>query len=334
MTDAPAIIPKADNRTAIMEEMEKRKDRLAQLLPSHIKPEVALELVQSALSNTPGLVECTKVSIWNALAKASTLGLQLNGTLQEAWLLPYNGKAKIPVLDEDGKPMMRGNDVCMREVAIKEAHLRIGYKGWLKLARNTGNVLHLSADVVYRAEVEAGIIKISRAPPDVTHTVDLLNDRDALPIADIVGAYFLVVFKDGGKSVTWVPRSKLDAISELSQAGWGNSKKFPTRWQGMARKTAILQAFNRREIPISTEVVTALVHEEKVEEIKEAEFVEVGPKQIEAPVVTDTAEEFRSKPHVPEEDEPPKEPPTELTAEQAAEEDALQRQAETQEQTW
>lgn len=299
----PAVISQQDSYDAIVAMLNERADRLRALLPPHVPYDMAVQLIQTALTENPDLLLCTKSSIWSACCAASTLGLQLNGPLQEAWLVAYNRRLK----DDNG-----------RWHTIKEAKFQTGYKGWIRLARNTGGVKEVVADVVYKEEVEKGLVEITRAPPDVRHRLDLTLDRDSLPEESVVGAYAFFSFTNGGQAAVWVPRTKLDLIEKLSKAGWRNTDKFPTRRRGMQRKTAILQAFHGREVPISENVAVALGHEKELDglDVADAEVRDV-PKP-EAPQVTGPQE------FTPHEKDTPAEP-ADVSLEEAQRQDAEER---------
>ncbi len=268
MSDLPQIINEKVNFDAIKAMVFDEKAReLQNILPTHVPLERAQQNLLNAMNSTPKLRVCSPISIWNSLTKSCSLGLELNGPLGEAYMIPYS----------------------------QTAQLIIGYKGWIQLCRNTGMLMEIVADVVYRSEVESGLCEITRAPPDVRHALDLLGDRESQPDTEIVGAYAMFAFKDGGRSVSWVPRSTLDARAQATPQNpsgrWANTKEFPDRWRGMARKTAILQAFHRREVPVSHVIANAL---EQEEEVRQADWQEVQRPTPPVPTITGP-EEFTSR---------------------------------------
>jgi recombination protein RecT len=111
--------------------LEKYKGQIAVALPRHLTPERMIRIALTAVSQTPKLQECNPYTICGAIVQASILGLEPNSTLGEAFLVPYwNKKAN------NGK----GGYDCQ---------LQIGYKGHVKLARNSGEIAMVDAQPVY-----------------------------------------------------------------------------------------------------------------------------------------------------------------------------------------
>ena len=86
--------------------------KLYEGLPKHLSPDRMTSLVLGCLRKNPKLLECTQVSLFSSIAQASTLGLEMDGTLGQAYLVPYGS----------------------------ECTLVVGYKGLLSLMRRSGEI--------------------------------------------------------------------------------------------------------------------------------------------------------------------------------------------------
>ncbi len=102
--------------------LEQMKPQLQAALPKHITPERLVRVALSAIQNTPKLLECDRNSLFRAVLTSAQLGLEPDGILGQAYLIPFAGKVQfIP-----------------------------GYKGLIDLARRSGEVLNIIAKEVYK----------------------------------------------------------------------------------------------------------------------------------------------------------------------------------------
>jgi recombination protein RecT len=107
--------------------LDKSREQIARALPRHLTADRMIRLAQTAYSKTPDLQECDLISIVGCVIQASQLGLEIDGTLGHAYLVPFwNNKAR-----------------------RKEAQLIVGYKGYIALALRSGKVHAFGAQVIY-----------------------------------------------------------------------------------------------------------------------------------------------------------------------------------------
>ena len=72
-----------------------RKDSFSQAIPANtVNVDRFIQSAMLAITNPnmPNLKVCSKDSIFRALKEAAAYGLELNGTLGQAYLIPYNEK--------------------------------------------------------------------------------------------------------------------------------------------------------------------------------------------------------------------------------------------------
>jgi hypothetical protein len=106
--------------------LQRFRPQVAKLLPHGMSVERFCAVVQSCYDRTPSLAECTWGSIRQAIQAAAELGLELGGVSGEAYLVPYNNKREIEV---NGRKTT---------VWVVEAQFIAGYKGYLRLAQESG----------------------------------------------------------------------------------------------------------------------------------------------------------------------------------------------------
>ena len=98
-----------------------------------------LKMFAIAGSRTPKLLQCTPLSMLDAMVRCAELGL-MPSTLGTAYLIPYENR--------------KNNTV--------ECQLIIGYRGLVELARRSGQIARIEAHIVYKQDeftVEFGLIR-------------------------------------------------------------------------------------------------------------------------------------------------------------------------------
>jgi recombination protein RecT len=124
----PAAAAQQGGGLATLQDLLMRhKDQIAMALPKHMTPERMIRVAMSAYGTTPGLAKCTPISVAACVVQSSILGLEPSSVLGESYLVPFwNGKTK-----------------------QKECQLIPGYMGLLKLARQSGEVSMIDAQIVF-----------------------------------------------------------------------------------------------------------------------------------------------------------------------------------------
>lgn len=110
------------NLTTLKDLLTRYREQIAMALPRHLTPERMIRVALTAVSRSQKLQECNPATVAGCVVQASILGLEPDGVLGEAYLVPfYNRKAN-------------GNK------GGTECQLIPGYQGLLKLVRNTGEL--------------------------------------------------------------------------------------------------------------------------------------------------------------------------------------------------
>jgi len=149
-------LPAVNRVQTIRDLLAKSKGQIAAALPRHLTPDRMLRIAMTSIQSNYRLMECDPKSLVAAVMEASQLGLEPDGVLGRAYLIPYKVKGQY------------------------KAQLQIGYRGFLDLARRSGQVINAVVRLkdggydfewMWRREIDA-IRRSSKAAGDgpwVTH---------------------------------------------------------------------------------------------------------------------------------------------------------------------
>jgi len=209
MVETKAVTKPNDIRSLILSEGAKKQFALA--LPKHLTPDRFVRVALTAINKTPKLLQCNKESLLTCLLDCSQLGLEPDG--RKAHLIPYGDKAT----------------------------LIIDYKGLVELARRSGEIADIHADIV----CENDDFKYSFGTNGTLIHKPNLKDRGE-PIA----AYSYVSLKDGSSSYEVMNRDEVEAIHKRSKAA--SNGPWVTDWAEMAKKTVFRR--HSKWLPVSSEL--------------------------------------------------------------------------------
>jgi recombination protein RecT len=208
-------------------------------MPKHVNADRFERNLVNALMQNPDLMQCDPRLIFREISKAAALGLYLDPQLGEAYLIVgWNGKRK-----------------------AKEPQLRIGYRGLIKLGRQSGEITQIYAHEVHENDVFKASLGDDKK---LVHEPDIFGER-----GPIVGYYAVVKYKDGDTDFEPLTIAQAHAIRDRSD-GWrafkdGKIKSTPwgTDEVEMSKKTAIRRLVKR--IPQSPELADAIKIEDAAE---------------------------------------------------------------------
>ena len=202
------------------------KQQLATVAAKHMRPERMMRIMANALRTTPQLAECEPLTLLGAMMTSASLGLEPNTPLAHAYLIPFKNRRK----------------------NITEIQFIIGWKGMIALARRSGAVVNIHADVVYEGDYfsyEYG------SNQHLTHRPEGKRENPSY-------AYCHAKLIDGEAFIV-LPWSVIEETRDNSQ-GYKTAIKYgkqDTPWiahlHSMAKKTAVRRLFD--ELPISIEEV-------------------------------------------------------------------------------
>lgn len=228
--------------------IEKQKPQIARALPAHMDPERFTRIVLTEIKRTPKLASCTPASLLGAMMLSAQLGLE-PGPLGHAYFVPY------------------GNEV----------QFILGYKGYIDLARRSGNIESIIAREVCEGDhfvYEYGL-------------AEKCEHRPALTGRGKPYAYYAIArYRDGGQTFLVMSRDDIEKRRQRSKAK--NNGPWQTDYDAMAKKTVIraMASF----LPLSIEAQRATANDGQVAHFdghaSDGDFIDVEPIDDELPETT------------------------------------------------
>jgi len=216
------------NDSSLVSLLKKMAPEIKKCLPAHISPERLARIALTQVRTNPKLALCSENSFLACLMQAAQLGLE-PGVLGSCYLIPRKNK--------------QGGYDCT---------FMPGYRGFLDLARRSGEVVSLVARAVYEQDyfdIEYGINnKLIHRPA--------LRDK-----GKIKAVYAIAALKDGGHQFDIMSVDDVEDIRKKS----ADAKSFAWKdyYDEMAKKTVVRRLF--KWLPCSIEIQRAVVLDEQRE---------------------------------------------------------------------
>lgn len=204
---------------------DKFKSQLAAALPKFLDSD---HFVRSAITEfrlNPALAECSVPSVLGYFMQAAACGLEPASMLGQCYPVPFRNK----------------------KTGMKECQFIIGFRGMLSIARRSGEIASVVAEVVHENDefsIEYGM------KPDLIHKPCIDGDPGAFK-----GAYVVVRFKGEGIDpvIKYMPKSEIDKHRNRSKSS--GDGPWVTDYEEMAKKTVFRSVF--KWLPISIEQIQA-----------------------------------------------------------------------------
>jgi recombination protein RecT len=250
-----AIVSSRDKQQTIKDLLERAKPSIAAVLPKHLTADRLLKVALSATARNAGLLACTPQSIILAVMQGAELGLEVGGLLGDAYLVPFKNQVQ----------------------------LIVGYRGMIKLARQSGALASIEANVVRQNDVfdlEFGL------DSKLVHKPAMTGEP-----GEVVAAYAIARFKDGSRQLDVMTRAEIDAIRTRSASAM--SGPWVTDFAEMAKKTVVRRMC--KYLPLSPELQKALEHEAAIEQNVASPIIDVEMLQPDPEPEKDRAEDLKAK---------------------------------------
>lgn len=228
-----------DRVTNVRSMMTKMEPEMARVLPRHITPQRMARVALTCFNRIPKLLECDLKSLAGAIMQAAELGLEFDGMLGHAYLIPYENRRK----------------------NITEAQFVVGYKGLLSLVRRSGQVSTIYAQVVRdkdHFDYEFGL------EPRLVHRPDQ-GER-----GEPTFVYAVAHLRDGGRQFDVLSVHDINKVRDESQ-GYKTSLRYnrddnpwQAHWDEMAKKTVLRRLC--KMLPVSVEVQRAVALNEAADD--------------------------------------------------------------------
>jgi len=213
----------------VRDQFKAMERELVNVLPKHLTPERMTRIALNCVRAVPKLLECERKSLFAAVMRASQLGLEPDGVLGQAYLIPYG----------------------------KQVQFIVGYRGLIDLARRSGEVSNIVAREVY--ENDEFTIDWSAEIP-FKHVPLLRGDR-----GEITHFWALARFKDGGFHWDYMTVGEVESIRDKSQGyqsavKWKKGDVIESPWTHhfveMGKKTVIRRIAKFLPMSVQRAVVT------------------------------------------------------------------------------
>lgn len=271
--------------------IERQTEVFKLVLPSHVDPERFSRLTLTAVKSTPELMRCFsteqgEATVMLAAMQAAAIGLEPNTPMQDCWLTPRPIKG------------------------VWECQLSIGYRGFLRLARRSGNVSTAFAEVVH----ENDEFEWSRGL-----TEDHLHHKVPRGIkrGDRTHAYAVARFKDGGYSFIVLDQTDVEARRAMSDS-YKSEKGRPyspwTKWPGqMWRKSGIRALVPYLDLSVEAQTVVSRANEVDERQLilnREERTIDVAALDAAGPLAIEAGDDEGEQDYAPDDDGRPFEPTT------------------------
>jgi recombination protein RecT len=206
-------IVKQDAVTTVGALLKKHRDTIIQESNHQVGIDRIFRVALSSIQRTPALQDCTPISLFYAITQSAILGLECDGTLGEAYLVPF------------------GNTVTFMP----------GYRGYITLARRSGEISTWKATVIYENddhEILEGL------EPNIYHKPNLTEDR-----GNPILFYSVVKFKDGSYDFEVMMHREVQDIMKRSKSAKGFSP-WKTDFNEMAKKTVMRRHAKRLPLKV------------------------------------------------------------------------------------
>jgi recombination protein RecT len=193
------IVPRVQRAASVRDMLVARKDEIARALPRHLHADRMLRVALTSIQRTPKLLECSPASLYGAILTAAQLGLEPDGVLGMAYLVPFKNQCQ----------------------------LIVGYKGLVDLARRSGQLSTIYAKGVHAGDAFEYAFGLD---PRLEHIPGETG-------GELTHAYAVAVMRDGGKQFDVMTRADVESIRSRSRAG--NEGPWVTDYEQMAQKTVL-----------------------------------------------------------------------------------------------
>ncbi len=204
--------------------LQQRLDKLGAWVTAGVRPEALIRFTLLDLQNSEALRRCTPTSVYLALLGCAQTGLEPGALRQEAFLVPFKGVATFMP----------------------------GWRGLVKMAKRSREVLNITANVVREADefdLDLG------TTPTLRHKPLLRGDR-----GEVIGAYAYASLAHGLPEIEWMDLEDLKAIETAGTKGGKVSPAYANWRDQMQRKAPIRRLCKR--LPLGPDYYVAMALEQ------------------------------------------------------------------------
>ena len=248
-TEEPKALAPVKPIDNVRQTLEQLKPQMRLALPKHLTADRLCRIVMTAVQTTPKLLECDRRSFFAAVMSCAQLGLEPDGVLGQAYLIPFGSKVQ----------------------------LIVGYKGLISLARNSGDVVSIAAHEVCRNDHFKYVFGLE----EKLEHIPASGER-----GEITHFYAVAQFKGGGHHFDVMTREEVETIRD-SSSGYKTALRFAKTGQDpqtpwvqnfveMGKKSAIRRI--AKYLPMNVQKAAAI--SEMYENGRHADLGEAGELRV------------------------------------------------------
>lgn len=219
--------------------LDARIGLLAKWVRGGVRPEALIRFALLDMQNNPKLREADPQSIYLALLACAVTGLEPGALHGHAYLVPFFDKKK----------------------GCQVAQFMAGFKGLIKMAKRSGEVSGITANVVHARDdfsIDLG------TGNTVVHRPSF-GDR-----GDVIGAYSIARMKDNTHELEWMDIEDLQKIQKGAEAR-GPSPAWQSWPDEMRRKTVIRRLAKR--LPLGHDYIISVAIEQSQDDTGDAKGI-------------------------------------------------------------
>jgi recombination protein RecT len=202
------------------------ESRIAAALPKHLTADRIIQMAATTIHRNPAIAKCTPASLLGSIMQASILGFPPVDALGYCYFVPYG----------------------------KDVQFQIGYKGYIELARRSGRVKMVYAEVVREGdEFEANF----GLNPDLKHKPTFDSTK---PLTHV---YAVCQFTDGGYNFVVLSKSDVERLRMRNPMQKGSpAGAWASDYEAMAKGKALKQL--SKYLPLNIDTQADLATDEAV----------------------------------------------------------------------
>lgn len=197
--------PMKEKVASVRDLLNRAKPQIADALPKWMDADRFARVTMTSIQLTPKLLDCDPVSLISAVMQCAQLGLETDNLLGHAYLVPFKGKVQIIV----------------------------GYRGIMRLARNSDQVESIEARAVY--DDDKFDFQYGDGKARFLHHVP----SEAAKSSKLRAAYAIARFKGGGEVWEVILPRDIAKAKRSSQASSRSDSPWKLHEEQMWRKTAV-----------------------------------------------------------------------------------------------
>jgi len=230
--------PAASPVATLRDMMDKSSEQLMMVLQTEEKVKRFQREFMTMVQSNATLLSCNPRSLISAAIQSAQLGLSLDKNMGHAYVVPYKGQAQF----------------------------QIGYLGYLTLARRSGEIKSIRAEIVYQGDEFNRQYTIEGV--EFTHKPCPPSQR-----GERIGVYMVAQFVNGGNHFEFMFAEEVLEIKKLSPGASRQGSIWEVHEEAMWKKTVIKRA--AKYLPLTVEAQKA----SRIDELQDA-GVEVSQEEV------------------------------------------------------